>query len=254
MFPSRFQILDRVHTSARSTIFRAWDDSGAREVAIKTRPAALENFYLREVAALRRVRHPGVVELLESAATPEGSYLVVEWLSGTTLESRLEHGTVPIADLGNLARQGLEALDVIHKVGLIHRDVTPANLMLTQVLKLIDFELSHPLQTGAPEDGAVGTVQYMAPEQFRKRPLDARCDLYAFGTVLYQAACGIAPFPGTEAAQIITAHLYHQPASPRRIRPDLPSSLANLIDRLLQRDPEARPPSAAAALGFLHKD
>ncbi|MDZ4289093.1 MAG: serine/threonine-protein kinase [Prosthecobacter sp.] len=256
MIANRYQLLEPIATSDRSSVFCAADTALNRDVAIKRHVPSLAAFHEREAAALARLSHPAIVSLYDTGADSEGGYLVLELLHGETLEARVRRGPLSVPELLALAHQGLQALAVIHEAGLIHRDVTPENLMLLPLhagpfhLKIIDFELAQPISQACP-DAATGSVHFMAPEQFENVSLDARTDLYALGAVLHFAATQHYPFEGETNAQVITAHLRHLGQPLEQLRPDLPLPLIAWITQLLSRDPKQRPASAAQALALL---
>jgi eukaryotic-like serine/threonine-protein kinase len=251
LIAGRYHPLDTIATGARSTVFRAVDVQDQREVAIKRRSAEFAEHHRREVAALRRVRHPHVVLLLDAGEDESGLWLALELVEGETLSQRVARQPLSVSEWLQTMRQLLAALSAIHAAGLLHRDLNPDNILLEHhvelKIRLIDFELAQP-PGDQPADAATGAVYCMAPEQFGRQPLDARTDLYALGVIGYFALTGRFPFDGDNNAQIITAHL-HALAEPLT---GVPAEIAQWILALLSRQPDARPAGAEAALAGLN--
>jgi hypothetical protein len=192
----------------------------------------------------------------------EGAYVVMEFIQGETVDQIVSRGTFPLEDFVHLAEQSLEGLIAAHHSGLIHRDLKPANLMLTWLpsgafqVKILDFGLakfitSPSAQTVAVDGSVYGSILTMAPEQFAKREIDARTDLYALGCVFYAALTGATPFTGETAAEIIAAHLQGQSIPLQTLRTDLPPAVCDWVARLFALNPEDRFASANEALGAL---
>jgi hypothetical protein len=175
----------------------------------------------------------------------------MDFAPGGSLAARLQAGPIALEETLRLAIPLADALAYAHSQGLIHRDLKPANVLLRPDGSpvLADFGLARPVigNSGAQitATGAVmGTLAYMAPEQFSAQPADARSDLYAFGVMLYEMLTGRVPFEG-DSAQIMYGHLQQPPAPPRRLNPALPDAVERLILRLLEKNPDLRPQSAA---------
>jgi serine/threonine-protein kinase len=220
----------------------------------------------REARAVAALNHPHICTLHDvgehqsSPGEPPLLYLVMEHLEGETLAARLARGPLPIDQTLDLGAQIADALDAAHRHGIVHRDLKPANVMLTRGgLKLLDFGLaklmgreSPPAVLGmsamltraggaATEQGTiVGTLPYMAPEQVEGKPADARTDVWAFGTVLYEMLTATPAFAGQSAASLVGAILATEPASIRTLRPLTPPALERLVRTCLARDPDAR--------------
>lgn len=196
----------------------------------------------------------GVVQLAQ-APVPAGT-LALEDCGGIALAQFLDAGRMDSADMLPLAAQLARVLAAVHRAGLIHRDVNPANILLTPQRRavLIDFDLA--VQAGqrpcATQDGAIaGTLGYMAPEQTGRtgRVVDQRADLYALGVTLYQIATGRLPFEAQDPLQLIHEHMTREPAAPVQLDASLPQGLSDLILRLLAKEPDERYQSA---VGLLH--
>jgi serine/threonine-protein kinase len=257
MIDPRYQLLEPIAKSDRSTVFRARDLQEQRDVVIK-RPAAqiLPGDSFREGDALAQIRHPHIITLEHVGSDEDGPYLVLEMLLGETLDTRIQKAALSIEEVMTVARQTLQALQAVHEAGFIHRDVKPENLMLLPLedgafhVKLFDFDLAHPLGA-TPADTATGSVYFMAPEQFKKKRPDVRTDLYALGAILHFALTQRYPFEGENKAQVITAHLYHDCIPLSLLRPDAPEPLVEWLTQLVSLSPAQRPASAAEALAQL---
>jgi serine/threonine protein kinase len=208
----------------------------------------------REEQALRRLHHPGVQRWLDSGRDGLRPYVVLDYVEGETLRERLRRtGPLPVEEALRLGLALAEALAYCHEHGVVHRDLKPENVVLTPEGRpvLIDFgsvllEGSRRL-TFAQLSGELGTPEYMAPEQVQGRRGDARTDVYALGTLLYEALAGRPPFaahPGESAVQIMRRHLEDVP--PPIDRPDVSEALKGVLAKALARDPAARFQTMAA--------
>lgn len=253
----RYQIISTLSTGGTGTVQQAWDKSQNRDVALKRlRGEGVQvDALLREARALYALRHPHIVTILEYGSDEEGAFLVMELIKGESLEHRLAHGPLNLEDFKALVTQSLEAIGVAHDASLIHRDLKPENIILPWnrdghfEIKIIDFGLSQYLPPeGGQQDSLVGSIHFMAPEQFGSGYIDARTDLYALGCIYYQALTGQLAFPGEQKAHVITAHLYPPQIPLAEIRPDLSDALCAWVEQLLSVQPNARPQNAAQAL------
>src|SRR5688572_9719043 len=261
-------------------VYRAIDTRLGRTVAIKILPLAyareprLRERFEREARAVAALGHPHIcalhdvgrervrpAESAEAIADEPLDFLVLEYVDGETLASRLRRGALPLDQALRLAVQIADALATAHRHGLIHRDLKPGNVMITKAgAKLLDFGLAK--QTASPpadqvprtapslaemtaEGAIIGTVQYMAPEQVEGRPTDARTDIFTFGAVVYEMVTGRKAFSGSSRAGLIGAILKDEP---RPLAPGGPAAaglLERVIFRCLAKDPDDRWQSAA---------
>jgi eukaryotic-like serine/threonine-protein kinase len=213
--------------------------------------AELLTRFVREARTAARVRHRNVLHIHDAGQLEDGSpYLVTELIEGSDLEQWLRKGPLSIAALVDLGRQVFSALSAIAAAGIVHRDIKPANLMLRREadghvhVTLIDFGIARDRVDEArlTVTGAIlGTPHYMAPEQLRGETLDARADLYAACTVLYEALTGRAPFDGESTPVVIGKILAADFVPIAEARPGCPEALAALIERGLGRDRTRRP-------------
>jgi serine/threonine-protein kinase len=242
-----------------ATVWRGWDLRLERAVAVKVLdrtglggdPSAATRFD-REARTLARLAHPNIVTVYDFGAQDGVAYLVMELVEGRSLAALLAEGALPVAQAAAIAAQVCDALGAAHRAGIIHRDVKPANILIPAGggVKVCDFGIAR-LQHAAGQatltavDTAIGTSDYMAPEQAAGDPVDARTDLYALGCVLYAMLTGSPPFTGDGPISVVYQHLHRAPVPVRSHRGDVPPDLDNLVGQLLAKSPTDRPADAA---------
>jgi serine/threonine protein kinase len=249
----RFTIEQLAGFGGMGQIYRARDRRSGGLVALKVMHDAerleLERF-AREAQVLATLSHPGIVRYIDSGITAEGEpYLVMEWLSGETLSSRLQRTQLTMSEALALGRRVASALSAIHRGGIVHRDIKPSNLFLRDgaidKVTLIDFGMARrPLAdprltvTGT----MLGTPGYIAPEQVDHfATLDGRADIFSLGCVLYRCISGRAPFRGPDALRMLLNGTPRMLPRLREFRPSIPNQLDDLVARMLSRSPEDRP-------------
>jgi serine/threonine protein kinase/formylglycine-generating enzyme required for sulfatase activity len=258
-----YRILRVLGTGGMGMVLDAEDPKLGRHVAIKVmRPRVASNLrardrFVREAQAAAKVEHDHIIPIWYIGEDNGVPYIVMPFLKGESLDERLKRdGRLPIADIVRVGRETAEGLAAAHDMGLVHRDIKPANLWLEAPrgrVKILDFGLAR-LNSDAgqlTQSGAIlGTPAYMAPEQARSQSVDGRSDLFSLGAVLYRAATSRTPFGGTDTMSMLMSLANDTPVDPRSLNPELPPHIANLIMRLLEKDPAKRPQSAreAAAL------
>ena len=244
-------------------VYRARDTRLDRTVAIKVLPAdvasvpSLRQRFEREARTLSSLTHPHICALHDIGSQDGVDFLVMEFLEGETLAERLQRGKrLAMSEVLAIAIQIADALDTAHRRGVVHRDVKPANVMLTRTgAKLLDFGLAKPAQsavrlhaysaatTAAPltSEGAIlGTLPYMSPEQLEGREADSRTDIFAFGAVLYELATGKRAFEGKSHVSLMAAIVEHDPPPVSSLTPLSPPWLDHVVKGCLEKDPERR--------------
>lgn len=258
-----YRVLRALGHGGMGVVFEAEEVALARRVALKLmRPQfALcddaRRRFVREAQTAAATEHDHIVPIFGVGEVHGVPFLAMPLLPGESLAARLERERIlPIADLVQVGRDVASGLSAAHTAGLVHRDIKPANLWLEgpgagkpfRRVRVLDFGLARS-QTpdGLSSTGELlGTPAYMSPEQVDGRPLDGRSDLFALGCVLYRAATGRPPFDGPTVTAVLRSVADHRPPAPKKLRPDLPGELSDLILRLLEKSPERRPVSAAA--------
>ena len=271
---SHYRVEERLGGGGMGVVYRAVDLKLGRPVALKflapelsRDPAALQRFQI-EARAASALNHPNICTVYEIDEFEGQSFIAMEFLEGQTLKNRSANEPVTVERVLDISIQVADALDAAHSQGVVHRDVKPANIFITRRghAKLLDFGLAKLTAAGAgAAEGlgmaaaasvgtgstqltgsgvALGTINYMSPEQALGEPLDGRTDLFSFGTVLYEVSCGRLPFLGHTSAAVFDAILHRAPASPLRLNPDLPEELEHIISNLLEKKREERYQSA----------
>ena len=266
----RYLLQAHIGSGGLGDVYRAWDEQLGRAVALKrvrmqggqNERTLLEQTW-REAMTTASLQHPNIVTILDYGLDAEGAYVVMELVEGETLEEVLARGPLQFGDFHRFAQQSLDAIAAAHAVGLIHRDVKPGNFMITRSVnaglfnvKILDFGLAKYLDRPKPQsmdhlNSLMGSVHYMAPEQFQRLPLDQRTDLYSLGCIFYEAITGHPAFDGPNVSALIDAHLKAEPFSMKYLRQDLSPGLEKWVHRLLEKDPAQRMGSAAEALRTL---
>ncbi|ACL66930.1 serine/threonine protein kinase with WD40 repeats [Anaeromyxobacter dehalogenans 2CP-1] len=252
MVVGRFELLREIGRGGFGLVFEARDRELGRLVAFKAmrpsraEPAALEKPLREEAEAAARLNHPNVVTLHDFGIHEGTPYLILELLRGETLQQRLKRGRLPPEEAVRIARDVASGLVHAHSRGVLHRDLKPGNVFLTEGggVKLLDFGLARLLDRASL---AGGTPAYMAPEQLRGEPGDARADVFSAGVVLWQMLTGELPFPVVDGRSTVL-----DPGPPPRLPlEDAPPSLASLLTAALSKAPTGRPQTALGLLDGL---
>lgn len=255
----RFQITEIISRSGMAQIFKALDRKTGETVAIKipfmqyeSDPAFYTRFQ-REESIGKQLNHPYILRIVPVEEEKSRPYIVMEYLKGQTLRQVLKSmERLPIDHALDIARRICEALEYMHRQDIIHRDLKPENIMLCDdgSLRIMDFGIAkaagHRRLTFTGFTAAMGTPDYMAPEQVKGKRGDARTDLYSLGAMLYEMVTGSAPFEGTNPYQIMNARLVSDPVAPRRLNPEIPPEVEEIILHAMEQKPYDRYPSAAA--------
>jgi tRNA A-37 threonylcarbamoyl transferase component Bud32 len=271
----RYEIRDKLGQGGLGAVYRAYDQTLKREVAIKriaTSDDAPHNEeatkqMTQETGALAALQHPHIVTIYDVGTDDEGPFVVMELLKGKTIDEIVEE-TAPLTwrDFREFSMQIQEGLIAAQDLGLVHRDLKPSNLMLNWLpsgkfqVKIVDFGLAkfatEPMFQEVTEGDAVyGSIFFMAPEQFERKKIDTRTDMYSIGCVYYFALTGETPFQGETGPQVMAAHLEHRVVPISELRPDLPSWVCDWVMWHINRLPEDRPENSREALqNFIQLD
>jgi serine/threonine-protein kinase len=205
----------------------------------------------REASAAARVAHANVVPVLDRGEHEGIPYLVQRFMTGGSLEDKINRETrLDIREAVELCTQVADGLDALHAVGLIHRDVKPGNILLDADGRayITDFGLMKDREASVltRPGQALGSMDYMAPEQIRGEEVTAQSDVYALGCVMIECLSGKPPFADRQGMRILWAHLQEDPPDPCAGRDDVPSDVGWAVTRALEKEPEKRPPTATA--------
>jgi eukaryotic-like serine/threonine-protein kinase len=262
LYEDRYELAGPLGHGGMCTVYRAWDTRLHRHVAIKRLepplsldPHARARFH-HEGKAIARLSHPNLVTLIERGSTEDEEYLVFECVEGRSLKEMIkETGPMEPVEAGQIIGQVAEGLAHAHAAGIIHRDVKPQNILLDQEgrAKLTDFGIALGMDwTRLTREGSIlGSTRYMSPEQVQGRPVDQRSDIYSLGIVFYEMLAGRPPFDGVTVTDIGRQHLRTPPQPLTDERPDLPPGLDRIVQRCLEKLPEARFQSMEEFLGAL---
>jgi eukaryotic-like serine/threonine-protein kinase len=260
-----YRILGHLGGGGMGVVYKAEDSRLQRTVALKFLPPSLtrdpvaKSRFLQEARAASALDHPNVCTIydvgsIEVEAEDDRLYLAMPAYDGETVKQKIERGPLPVEEAVDIAKQAAQGLAKAHRQGIVHRDVKPANLMVTGdgIVKILDFGLAKLAGAmGLTRTGfCVGTPTYMSPEQARGE-VDHRTDLWSLGVVLYEMLTGQAPFQAESDPQIVHAVLHEEPAPLRRWRPDAPAGLERIIAGLLKKNLADRYPSAEHLLADL---
>src|SRR5271167_364745 len=261
-----YEIVSLLGAGGMGEVYRARDSRLKREVAIKVLPQTISldadrlRRFEQEALATAALNHPNILAVFDIGTSDGSPYVVSELLEGETLRERLRGGSIPVRKTLDCALQIAHGLAAAHEKGIIHRDLKPENLFLTKDgrVKILDFGLakltqpesgaqtSLPTLTQATEAGVVmGTAGYMSPEQVRGVAVDARSDIFSFGTILYEMLSGKRAFHGETAADTMSSILKEEPAELSETNRNVSPALERIVHHCLEKNPESRFHSAS---------
>ena len=260
-----YRLENKIGEGGMGVVYRARDTRLDRDVALKVLSAqAVANTqrkkrFVQEAKAASALNHPNIVTIHDISESGGFNYIAMEYIAGKTLDRTITGGGLPLAESLRYAVQIADALTMAHGSGIVHRDIKPANVMITPdgLVKLLDFglaKLTEPAgnlsasdageasaQPPHTEEGVIlGTVAYMSPEQAEGKPVDARSDIFSFGSLLYEMVTGRRAFQGESKISVLAAILHHDPPSVREIAGGVPAEVERIILRCLRKDPNRR--------------
>jgi serine/threonine-protein kinase len=241
-----------VARSGMATLYKATDLRSGRVVAVKLPHAEMEadpilvERFLREQQIGQELDHPGIVKTYDGEERSR-LYMVIEWVEGRLLRSILnQESRLPIERAVHLARRICDALDYMHKRGVVHRDLKPENIMVDEQdqIKLIDFGIAMKEDarrlTHVSLSAALGTPDYISPEQVKGQRGDQRSDIYALGVMLYEMLAGQPPYHGPNPLAVMNERVLNDPPPARKLRPEISAELQEILNRALERNPRHR--------------
>ncbi|MGH9748224.1 MAG: protein kinase domain-containing protein [Candidatus Acidiferrales bacterium] len=258
---SRYLILEKIGAGGMGVVYRAHDERLDRDVALKVLPPgifrdeAARKRFRKEALALSKLNHPNIATIHDFDSQDGVDFLVMEFISGTTLSHKLRNEGLSEKDVAALGLQIASALEEAHEHGIVHRDLKPGNILVTSKnqIKILDFGLAVLLRPADAADvtlsdsdvtGISGTLPYMAPEQLLGKSADIRSDIYAVGTILFEMATGSRPFDEKLSTALSNDIIYKQPPRPTALRHNLSARLEEIILKCLEKEPNDRYQSA----------
>ena len=255
-----YEIHSSLGAGGMGEVYRATDAKLARDVALKVLPAEMADDperlarFRREAKTLAQLDHPNIVTIYSVEESDGVHFLTMQLVEGQPLDRLICAGGLPLERIVEIAGALGDALAAAHEKGIVHRDLKPANVMVSSEgrVKVLDFGLAKDINVVNAGDATMtsdsrtqvgvvmGTPAYMSPEQTSGRPLDHRTDIFSLGVLLHEMATGRRPFEGTSSAELVSAILRDAPPSVTDVRPDLPSDLARIVRRCLEKDPRHR--------------
>jgi len=255
-----YEIQSPLGAGGMGEVYRATDTKLGRDIALKVLPAEMAKDperlarFGREAKALAQLDHPNIVTIHSVEECDDTHFLTMQLVDGLPLDRLIPQGGLPVEQIVEIASALADALAAAHEKGIVHRDLKPANVMVSTEgrVKVLDFGLAKDVGASDPANATLtsdhrtqagmvmGTPAYMSPEQTSGHPLDHRTDIFSLGVLLHEMATGRRPFDGSSSAELVSAILRDTPQSVAEVRPDLPSDLARIVRRCLEKDPRHR--------------
>ncbi len=262
VFAGRYQVMEELGKGGMGRVYKAFDSEIKELVALKVLnpevapgEGVIERFR-NELKLARRIAHRSVCRMFDLGRAGDTTYITMEFVSGEDLKTLLRRvGHLPAHRVVAIAREVSEGLVEAHRLGVIHRDLKPQNIMIDRAgyAHIMDFGIARSTREGGITGPGmiIGTPDYMSPEQLDGKEADQRTDIYAFGAVLFEMVTGEAPFEGNTPMAVALKHKTEPPRDPRTLNPQLPEAFGRLILRCLEKDPARRYQTAEAVLAEL---
>ena len=249
----KYEIIKEIGKGATSAVYQAYDPFQRRQVAIKVVfPEALgdkehgrryKKLFVTEASLAGKLSHPHIVAIFDAAADEDGSYIVMEYVDGTTLEQYTRpDNLLPIQNIVEIAYKCARALEYASRQGVIHRDIKPANILLAgeSDIKISDFGAALTVAAETTQVSGIGSPAYMSPEQVKEMPLTYQTDIFSLGVVMFQLLSGRLPFKGANNYSMIYQIINAEPPRLIEVRPDIPPRIDAIVMRALQKDTAKR--------------
>ena len=245
----RYRIVEPIGVGGSSQVYLAYDESLRRDVAVKVldpqaaSDTGLRKLFVREAQALAKLSHPNVVGVHDVGEVDGLPYIVMEHLPGLSLKQRIERdGPLSVAESVRLATEIANGLSFAHSRGIVHADMKPSNVLLTDDgrAKIADFGIARMPQEDASTPQLFATAMYVAPERVEGKPLSPQSDIYGLGLVLYEMLVGRPPFTSANPSVLMRDHVVRQPVPPSHLRQSLPRELDSVVMKCLAKDPGLR--------------
>jgi serine/threonine protein kinase len=265
----RYEVKKCIGQGGMGVVYLASQQALERMVVIKVLSRSLDDDdeasgrFEREALGMSRLDHPNIVSIYDFGHEDGHSYICMEYVDGGTLSRRIKRdGGMSVEAFAHIASQLLKGIGEAHSLGLIHRDIKPSNIMLTErhgqqdYVKILDFGLAklvHNARQVTKEQSLVGSTAFLSPEQIMGNDIDQRVDVYALGVLFYYMLTGVKPFTADDDITVLYQHVHHAPPALGEHLPDgrrVPEELADLLYRMLAKDPDDRPPDA----GTIHRE
>ena len=249
----KYEIIKQLGKGATSAVYQAYDPFQKRQVAIKVVfPEALgdkehgkryKKLFVTEASLAGKLSHPHIVAIFDAAADEDGSYIVMEYVDGSTLEKYTHHDNLlPIQKIVEIVYKCARALEYASRQGVIHRDIKPANILLAgeSDIKIMDFGAALTIAAETTQVSGIGSPAYMSPEQVKEQQLSFQTDIFSLGVVMFQLLTGRLPFKGANNYSMIYQIINVESPRPMEVRPDIPPRIDAIVMRALQKDTKKR--------------
>jgi serine/threonine protein kinase len=264
IFARRYEVIEELGKGGMGRVYKVFDKKIKEKVALKLlRPEissdeeTVERFS-NELKYARKIIHKNVCRMFDLGEEQGTHYITMEYVSGEDLKSMIRMmGRLSPGQAVSITRQVCEGLSEAHKLGVVHRDLKPQNIMIDREgnARIMDFGIARSLKAKGITDGGIiiGTPEYMSPEQVEGKEIDERADIYALGVILFEMLTGKVPFEGDTPLSIAVKHKTEMPPDPRKLNAQVPPDLSQLILNCLEKDKKKRPQSAEEVLSQLGK-